>query len=84
MVKYLAVAWAPRNIRVNAIVPGPFPFPSSQEEDPAFIERLASKVPLGRIGKQGEIAGTAIYLCSDEASYVTGQHIVVDGGWTIW
>ena len=84
MVKYLAVAWAPRNIRVNGIVPGPFPFPSGQQENPAFIERLASKVPLGRIGRQGEIAGAVIYLCSDEASYVTGQHIVVDGGWTIW
>ena len=84
MVKYLAVAWAPRNIRVNGIVPGPFPFPSTQAENPAFIERLASKVPLGRIGRQGEIAGAVVYLCSNEASYVTGQHIVVDGGWTIW
>ncbi|MFA6175072.1 MAG: SDR family oxidoreductase [Phycisphaerae bacterium] len=84
MVKYLAVAWAPRNIRVNGIVPGPFPISSTQKEAPDFIERLAHKVPLGRIGGQDEIAGAVVYLCSNEASYVTGHHLVVDGGWTIW
>jgi len=84
MVRYLAVHWAQRNIRVNAIAPGPFPNRKSQQSDPCFIERLAGKVPLGRIGSPEEIVGAVIFLASDDASYVTGQTITVDGGWTAW
>jgi len=84
MAKYLAASWGPRNIRVNAIAPGPFPFPSTQEEEPDFTARLAAKTMLDRVGRQDEIAGTVIYLASDDASYVTGQTISVNGGWTAW
>ncbi|MFH0796165.1 MAG: SDR family oxidoreductase [Candidatus Omnitrophota bacterium] len=89
MVRYLAVYWAPRNIRVNAVCPGPFSNPDLKEyaENPEFkdfLKRLAEKVPLGRIGRKEETAGPVIFLASDEASYVTGQILVVDGGWTIW
>ena len=84
MTKYLATAWASRGIRVNAVAPGPFPNPNVQREHPDFVERLADKVPLGRIGQQHEIAGTVAFLLSDDASYITGQTVSVDGGFTSW
>jgi len=84
MTKYLAVNWASRGIRVNAVAPGPFPNPKTQSDDPAFVERLARCVPLGRIGRQNECAGAVVFLASDEASYITGQTLSVNGGWTIW
>jgi NAD(P)-dependent dehydrogenase (short-subunit alcohol dehydrogenase family) len=84
MVRYEAVALAPSGVRVNAIVPGPFPYPWSQQQDEEFMSRLKSKVPMGRVGNAEEIAGAVVFLCSDASSYVTGTQIVVDGGWTAW
>lgn len=89
MVRYLAVYWAPKNIRVNAVCPGPFSNKDLKEyaENPEFKnfeKRLAEKVPLGRIGRKEEVTGPVIFLASDEASYVTGQILVVDGGWMAW
>ena len=83
LTKYAAVHLASRGIRVNAISPGPFPSPRVQQNH-AFIERLSSKVPLGRIGQPVELQGAVVFLASDAASYVTGHNLVVDGGWTIW
>ncbi|MEE4184200.1 MAG: SDR family oxidoreductase [Gammaproteobacteria bacterium] len=71
-------------IRVNAISPGPFPAPAVQQADPAFVERLAARTPLGRIGLPAEMQGPLLFLASDAAAYVTGANIVVDGGWTSW
>ena len=84
MVKYLAVSWGPENIRVNAVSPGPFPNSAKPGNNRAFIDRLAQKAPMKRVGRQHEIAGTVIYLLSSESSYVNGQNIAVNGGWTIW
>ncbi len=84
MVKYLAVHWGPRNIRVNAVSPGPFPNPQVQKERPDFIQKLSAKVPLGRIGQSEEIAGAVVFLASDEASFITGQTLAVNGGWDAW
>ena len=84
MTRYLAVQWAQRNIRVNAVAPGPFPWHSTQKEHPEFIARLEERVPLGRIGRREEAAGAVVFLASDEASYVTGHVLRVDGGWTAW
>lgn len=84
MTRYLAVHWGKENVRCNCISPGPFPNPNVQRDHPQFVERLAQKSPMGRIGKSPEIAGTVAYLLSDAASYVTGQNLFVDGGWTAW
>ena len=84
MTKYLAVHWAPRGIRVNCVSPGPFPNPTVQREHPEFVQRLAQKVPMGRIGRPHEMAGAVVFLASDAASYVTGETISVNGGWTSW
>lgn len=84
LTKYLASFLAPHGIRANCLSPGPFPYLSTQEENPAFIERLAGKNPTGRIGTPYEVKGAAALLCSDASSYLNGQNISVDGGWTIW
>lgn len=83
LARYEAVVLAKRGIRVNAISPGPFPGTVAQAV-PQFVERLASRVPLGRIGRPEELAGPVVFLVSDASSYMTGANIVVDGGWTAW
>ncbi|MCL4859431.1 MAG: SDR family oxidoreductase [Caldilineaceae bacterium] len=84
LTRHLAVYWAKDNIRVNAISPGPFPTDKTQSAHPAFILRLEHKVPLGRMGRPEELKGLVLLLASDAGSYITGQNILVDGGWTAW
>ena len=84
LTRYLAVHYGTRGVRCNAISPGPFPNPKIQSEQPDFIGRLSQKVPLGRVGQAPEIAGAVAFLLSDAATFITGQNLAVDGGWTIW
>ncbi|MBI5683677.1 MAG: SDR family oxidoreductase [Verrucomicrobia bacterium] len=84
MARYLAVHWGRGGVRVNSLSPGPFPNSNIQRDNPAFVQRIAAKTALGRIGQASEIAGAVAFLLSDAASYVTGLNLAVDGGWTAW
>ena len=84
MARYLAVHYGRRGVRCNSVSPGPFPNPNIQRDQPQFVDRLAQKVPLGRVGQAPEIAGTVAFLVSDASTFITGQNIAVDGGWTSW
>jgi NAD(P)-dependent dehydrogenase (short-subunit alcohol dehydrogenase family) len=82
----LAVHWAPHSILVNAI--GPAYFPSEMTEPflamPEMRREIERRTPLGRIGRPDELKGPVVFLASDASSYVTGQTLYVDGGWTAW
>jgi len=85
--RYVASFWGRYGIRANAILPGPFSNtedagPNSVQAGDPFIEKLKANTSLGRIGRAGELAGALLFLASEASSYVTGQNIVVDGGWT--
>lgn len=85
MSRELAVEFARRNVRVNAICPGPVETPLLMrlfDEDPDAYERRRVHLPMGRLAKPREIAQGALFLASDEASYVTGATFLVDGGLT--
>lgn len=84
MARYLAVHYGPANLRVNSVSPGPFPNPALQRDKPEFIARLAQKVPLRRVGQAPEIAGAVAFLLADASTFITGQNLAVDGGWTAW
>lgn len=82
MCRHLAVYWAKDKVRVNCLSPGPFPLPGGI---PAEMEkRLTQKSPMRRMGEAHELKGAAVFLASDASSYVTGQNLLVDGGWTAW
>ncbi len=80
----MALEWGPRGVRVNAVAPGMVDGGISAPifADPAVKERRGRAVPLGRIARLEEIAAVIRWLISDEASYVHGHHLVVDGGMT--
>ena len=86
--RYVASFWGSHGVRANAILPGPFS--NTQESgtnavragDP-FLERLKARTCLGRIGRPEELSGALLFLASDASSFMTGQALVIDGGWTI-
>ncbi len=81
MTRHLAVYWAADGVRVNCLSPGPFP---SAKADPRMVERLSAKSPMKRMGTPSELKGAIVFLASDASSYMTGQNLVIDGGWTAW
>ncbi len=81
MTRHLAAYWAKDGVRVNCLSPGPFP---SEKAPPQMVERLKQKSPMGRMGTPDELKGPLIMLVSDAGSYITGQNLLVDGGWTAW
>jgi NAD(P)-dependent dehydrogenase (short-subunit alcohol dehydrogenase family) len=84
MTRELAVEYARRGIRANALCPGPIDTPLLREllSDPSRRERRMVHIPMGRLGQAEELAKAALFLASDDASFMTGAALVVDGGIT--
>ncbi len=86
MTKHDAVAYAPYNIRVNSIHPGTIMTPLMQDvvdQNPGYLEMDLKRYPIGYFGEPDDVAYAALYLGSDEAKFVVGAQLVVDGGFTV-
>ena len=86
MTRGLAVEWASRGIRVNAIAPTFFRtrFGANLQQQPDMVRAVEERTPLGRFGEPEELAGAILYLASEASSMVTGHTLPVDGGWLAW
>ncbi|QLH80112.1 glucose 1-dehydrogenase [Halosimplex pelagicum] len=85
LTKTAALEYSGEGVRVNAVCPGVIDTPmvqQSREEDPEMMEQTEAATPIGRLGEPEEIGDAAVWLCSDEASFVTGEAMTVDGGYT--
>lgn len=82
LTKYYASYLGKIGVNVNTVTPGPFPSLQVQNDN-EFVSTLEKKTCLNKIGKPEDIAGAFIFLASDASNFVTGQNIIVDGGWTI-
>lgn len=80
LTKYFAAHLADRGVRVNALSPGGV----AGGQDPEFVEKFSSRVPMGRLARTDELIGPLLFLASDASSYVTGINLKVDGGYTVW
>lgn len=89
LTKSVAADFVGRGVRCNAICPGTVDTPSlrsrinAQPDPKAAMDAFVARQPMGRLGRAEEVAAAAIYLASDESAFMTGQLIVVDGGWTV-
>ena len=82
MTRSLALTYARDNIRVNAVAPGYVDTPILKDVPKEYKDVMASSIPMGRLGKDSEIANLICYLLSDEASFITGDIVSIDGGFT--
>lgn len=80
LTKYFAAYYGEYNLRINCIAPGGI----FDNQNPVFVKNYNNMTPLGRMGNADEIAPGVVFLISKEASYITGQTLVIDGGFTIW
>jgi len=80
LTRYLATYWADKGVRCNALSPGGV-FNGQGEE---FVQRLTSLIPMGRMASKDEYRAAIQFLCSDAASYMNGQNVVMDGGRSVW
>jgi len=81
LTRHLAAYWARDGVRVNCLSPGPFP---TDKAPPEMVQRLCDKSPMSRMGQPWELKGAVVFLASDASSYMTGQNLIIDGGWTAW
>ena len=79
LARHFAIALAP-HVRVNVVSPGGI----SRSQPAAFVDRYVARTPLRRMATEEDLKGTVAWLASDLSRYVTGQNVIVDGGWTIW
>jgi 2-deoxy-D-gluconate 3-dehydrogenase len=86
LTKALAVEWAPQGITVNAVAPTfvDTPMTAPMFEDAEFRADVLRRMPLGRLGRVEEVAAAVSFLVSPAASLITGQALLVDGGWVAW
>ncbi len=77
--RWLSTVLAP-DVRVNMVSPGGI----ERGQNPEFMKRYNKRTPLGRMATEGDVSGMVAFLLSPEAAYITGQHMVIDGGWTAW
>jgi len=80
LTKSAALELATKNIRVNAVAPGPILTPMLLRDWQGDVEKAASGVPMGRVGDANEVAEAVVWLCSDRASFITGHVLPIDGG----
>ena len=80
LTRYLATYWADKNVRCNALSPGGV----FNGQDPDFVRRLSSLIPLGRMASKDEYISAIKFLTSDASSYMNGQNIIIDGGRSVW
>ena len=82
MTRSLALTYARENIRVNAVAPGYVDTPILSQVPDDMKQAMANQLPIGRLGKDNEIANLIVYLLSEKASFITGAVVPIDGGYT--
>jgi len=80
LTRYVATTYGPKNIRANVICPGGI----ENKQPDSFVSAYEKRTPLGRMGRPDDIAGAVAFLVGPSGRYITGQTLVIDGGWTAW
>ncbi len=84
LTKTLAVEWARKNIRINAIAPGIIKSTGLDQYPPALLQGIADKIPMQRLGETEEVADLTLFLSSPMAGFITGETVYIDGGHRLW